>query len=200
MTGPWPDVPRRLYQWEAVPIWLPAVSVKLASDADEWVSWHWLAARGRDPAGRARIVRRGRGRWVAVLRHRSTMAWSEVPRARRCRALRTAVGMDWLYGCARRRSAARTDPVPRRRSGGAMRRTGPACRSPTVLLPSAGHLQPRIRGGVCPQLLRGMRPWPCRAGTRSAGWPASLGRLRQSAWLLFSRIAELVARPFQILI
>ena len=143
---------------------------------------------------------RGRGRWVAALRHRSMMAWSEGPRARRCRVLRIAGGKDWPSACARRRAAARTGPVPRRQSADAMRRTGLACRSPTGLLRPAGHLQPRIRGGVCPRPLRGTRPWPCRAGTRSAGGPASLGPSRQSAWLLCGRIAELAARPFQILI
>src|ERR1039457_4916158 len=81
-----------------------------------------------------------------------------------------------------------------------MRRTGQACRSPTGLLRSAGHLPPRIRGGVCPGPLRGTRPSSCRARPRSAGGPASSGRSRRSAWLLCGRIAELAACPFQILI
>src|ERR1035441_79172 len=81
-----------------------------------------------------------------------------------------------------------------------MRRTGQACRSPTGLLRPAGHLPPRIRGGVCPRPLRGTRPWPCRARPRSAGWPASSEWSRRSAWLLCGRIAELAACPFQILI
>ena len=134
------------------------------SGAAEWVFWRWRAGCGRDLAGRARIVRRGRGRWVAARRRRSMMAWSGALRARRCRALRTAGGRDWPSACARRRAAVRTGPVPRRRSAGAMRRTGRACRSPTGLLRPAGRLRPRSRGGVCPRPLRGTRPWPCRAG------------------------------------
>jgi len=107
-------------------------------------------SRDRDPAGRARIALRALGRQVAALRSHSTVAWCEAVQARRCRALHTTAGRGSLSGCARPRAAGRIAPVPRRRSGDAMRRKGPAGRcSKAVLLP-AGHLRPGIHVGVYP--------------------------------------------------
>src|ERR1022692_1707046 len=91
-----------------------AVRKSGVSCVGERMPWRRRAARGQDLAGRVRIARGCRGRSAAVLRHRSTMAWYEVPWARQCRALRTAGDKDWPSACARPQAAARTGPVPRR--------------------------------------------------------------------------------------
>jgi len=106
--------------------------------------------RDRDPAGRARIALRGLGRQVAALRSHSTVAWCEAVQARRCPALHTTAGRGSLSGCARPRAAGRTAPVPRRRSGDAMRRKGPADRCSKAVLLRAGRLRPGIHVGGYP--------------------------------------------------
>jgi len=73
---------------------LPRDGTSGVNDVGERALWHRRAEHGRGLAGRARIVRRGRGRWLAALPHRSMVAWSGAPQARRCRVLRKAGGKD----------------------------------------------------------------------------------------------------------